>query len=562
MSIFFKKTRQQVDGSPMTSSLLVDDPEGQSPEILSRTDSVGELFEEAEAARSPEYSGQEPLSSTSIPHFGTLHFDESVAGLSFADVSVVLVGDFPVAVPIPRSLAETCGFVVLDVEDDVLRSIGVVEVIAQPEPAPSRAVLPTHERARLSSSADAFRAGDASIPPRTASEVSEEIGSATLASLAQRPIDLAPAPLALLRGLEADGDQPIHAAEPIWDKLARRSPDLAVPSTPFSVEPDFVAVDTDTALPDDVEGLQCVDDIVDVARPFATNVAKRVDVGFVDAQSWPEVERRLSERSETSADSGDFDCPGAGAVASSGVEQDRQDAPVSDEGAVQSQGAERTFTSGLRICLEEFVIDEGQLCVIFDSTGTAHTPLCRLLAGFEPIDRGRLRVGLRFMETLSDDDRLIREAGSIAFADNKPLMVGDLTVAENLELPLLISRRDPGESRQLVLDTLADFEMDFLADRLVQEMPKSEMVRLGVLRAILSGEVVVLDDPAVGGDTLLRNEIIEWIRVATNAGITVVYATAEFDISARLGAEPNAVLYELSTELDQAFLRPIRLGRS
>lgn len=702
MSFLIKKRQQRADVSPMTSSTLAVDPEGFSGEPSRRADDgeekprqVDEVDEvdEVAAPSTGDQSGRDALPSTTIANFGTLHFDESVVGLALCDVSVVLVGDFPVAVPISRSLAKTCGFVVLDVDDEVLKSIGVVDIVVEPEPIPPRPVLPTIERAFVASGR-VQASGTVSAPPRSASDVVGETDAASLDAHPQRPVDLAPAPLASPRGLETVLDEPVAPAEPLWDKLARRSPDLALPPEPASLDPGFEAADSATATPEELTGLHSTE-ATDVARPFATHMATRVDVGFIDPETWPDVERRLNERDEPitadrdfsdailgdanngadannaeNADPDDDEAvttdvapasfqavyrglasseprgpspddagihPGMVSPLAPRVETPVDDSPAWDpprrtldagpepvwpqadsfeveglpiivEGAVEvdadltrpvpdelreslglvarptgegvplrdaahgeppsgnvavwSQGAERNYPSGLRLTLEDFSVDEGQLCVIFDSAGTSRSSLCRILAGFEPIDRGRLRVGPSFLESLSPDDRLIREAGSLAFADNEPLMVGDLTVAENLELPLLISRRDPAESRQLVLDTLEDFDMVDLADRLVQELPKSETVRLGVLRAILSGDVVVLDDPAADGDTVARSEILEWIRVATGAGITVIYATSEFDMSARLTGEPDTILYELFTDNNHARLRPINIRRT
>ncbi len=693
----------------MTLSHVIVDPAGESDESGVHDDAVATDG----TVDTPTGEGTEPLSSLHIPHFGVLHFDESVAGLSLADVSVVLVGDYPVAVPIPRSLAKTCGFVVLDVDDDVLRSIGVVDDDVVPEEIPTLPILPTEERTRKQRLHALYPGvvGETSAPPRSASEVQGDINSADLSATPQHPVELAPVALAFHRGYPASADEPSEPAEQLFDKLAQRSPELAPASQPLSVHPGFERAETASAVPDLVEGPQFYDELSDVARPFATYGAVRADVGYVEAQTWPEVERRLEERTdepgvsgpepvlppepiaETASflavhvnveadstpaasdadhvgflsplaadpesfeplddDQGGFLSPLAesfeplddvpvddfmmanepvalrsiepeslwGALGETAVpgipvtvdaamsvqvdptrpmpddlrqslglddlrqsdttendfaaertEHDIAEPTENDIAAEPSQkaddanravwahGARRVFgESGLEVVLDDFSVDEGQLVVVFDGSGFGRTSLCRLLAGFEPLDAGRLRVGGRFLETLTIEERAIREAGSIAFADANPILVGDLTVAENLELPLLISRRDPYESRSLVMDTLTDFELDFLADRVVDDLPRPERVRLGVLRAVLSGDVVVLDDPLAEGDTVLRNEVVEWLRVATSAGMTVFYATSEFDMSAQLRGVPGAIFFEMVYDDDRCSLRSIDL---
>ncbi len=69
-----------------------------------------------------------------------LVFDETMAGLTLDDVSVVSVGDRPVLVPLSPALATKTGFTVITVADDVLLGLGVAPRLTTP-PAPEPTTL-------------------------------------------------------------------------------------------------------------------------------------------------------------------------------------------------------------------------------------------------------------------------------------------------------------------------------------------------------------------------------------------------------------------------------------
>ena len=60
------------------------------------------------------------------PPGAALSFDETMTGLTLDEVSVVLVGDRPLLVPLSAGLVQRSGFTVIEVSDDSLLSLGVL----------------------------------------------------------------------------------------------------------------------------------------------------------------------------------------------------------------------------------------------------------------------------------------------------------------------------------------------------------------------------------------------------------------------------------------------------
>ena len=269
-----------------------------------------------EPAAGPEAASVASESSTlpPMPLASTLHYEQaSIEGLSLADVCVVQIVDRTVVVPVPVALAQRCGFQVVAVDPEILLSIGVLPV-RENDPIPPRHVLPTAARGSGLSTAfgvqtgvpapenDLYRGigGVLSAAPRAVSSIDGAIEATVLDEDQQARSELGPAALAGPARIEivVESDTSDVAA-PITDLLARLSGELAPASRPLEVAVEFASLDAEVASTDDSGPLESIDSPVDAARPFALPSASRIDAGTVTDVSWPDVERRFNDRSET-----------------------------------------------------------------------------------------------------------------------------------------------------------------------------------------------------------------------------------------------------------------------
>jgi ABC-2 type transport system ATP-binding protein len=152
-----------------------------------------------------------------------------------------------------------------------------------------------------------------------------------------------------------------------------------------------------------------------------------------------------------------------------------------------------------------------------------------------------------------------------------PSVYGDLTVAENLRYFGSILRASPVQFDAAV----ERVELGELLDRVVNQLSDGQRARVSLATALLNEpDVLVLDEPTVGLDPLLRRELWQTFHGLAAEGATLLVSTHVMDEAANcerllllyegrlLAAEPPGDLLARTTaaDLGEAFLRLIGDG--
>jgi putative ABC transport system ATP-binding protein len=150
-------------------------------------------------------------------------------------------------------------------------------------------------------------------------------------------------------------------------------------------------------------------------------------------------------------------------------------------------------------------------------SGSGKSTLVNILAGWERQDAGEVRWPSSVEPTWSD----------VAVVPQSLGLIDDLSVAENVGLPLRLSgRRDSDAIDQL----LAELGLDHLGDRLPSEISGGEQQRTAVARAlILQSNVVVADEPTAHQDDGFARRVMSRIRAAADAGAACLVTTHQLD---------------------------------
>jgi ABC-2 type transport system ATP-binding protein len=160
------------------------------------------------------------------------------------------------------------------------------------------------------------------------------------------------------------------------------------------------------------------------------------------------------------------------------------------------------------------------------------------------------------------DPRLRRRVGYVTQA---PSVYADLSVAQNLSY----FARVAGVPDAQAGEALATVGLEPMAGRRVDALSGGQRARVSLAAALLSDpELLVLDEPTVGLDPVLRNELWETFRRLAAAGTTLLVSSHVMDEAARcdtlmlmregriLAHEPPAALLSRTgtADIEAAFL--------
>jgi putative ABC transport system ATP-binding protein len=172
-------------------------------------------------------------------------------------------------------------------------------------------------------------------------------------------------------------------------------------------------------------------------------------------------------------------------------------------------------------------IDEGRFVVVMGPSGSGKSTLLHLLCGLDEPSSGRVVLAGKDLTTLDDEQRTLLRRAHVGFVFQFFNLVPNLTVGENLALPLLLQgitapQNDARFGRIAQLFGLTD-----KLHRRPHELSGGEMQRTSIARAVIhEPRVVLADEPTGNLSTKAGQEVMEHLRRAVKElGRTVVLVT-------------------------------------
>ncbi len=160
--------------------------------------------------------------------------------------------------------------------------------------------------------------------------------------------------------------------------------------------------------------------------------------------------------------------------------------------------------------------------LIWGANGSGKTTLLSILGGLDIPTKGSVLLGGREIARLKESALAKVRLHDVGFVFQTHNLIDDLTVEENVALPLRLARR-PADAR--VADLLTAFGLSRLATRHPNEISVGEGQRVAVARALANGPKVILaDEPTAALDangTAAALAAFELARTSFHAALVV-----------------------------------------
>ncbi len=181
-------------------------------------------------------------------------------------------------------------------------------------------------------------------------------------------------------------------------------------------------------------------------------------------------------------------------------------------------------------------VARGEAVLVWGENGSGKTTLLSILGGLDAPTRGRVELGGREITGLKERALARVRLLEIGFVFQTHHLLEDLTVEENVALPLRLARR-PSEPR--VHELLEAFGLGKLAARRPGEISVGESQRAAVARALANGPRVLLaDEPTASLDSKGTAAVLEAFRLArTSFGAAEVVAAHDAEVRGLASAE-------------------------
>ena len=170
-----------------------------------------------------------------------------------------------------------------------------------------------------------------------------------------------------------------------------------------------------------------------------------------------------------------------------------------------------------------FEILSGQFVAVVGPSGAGKTTLLNLIGCMDTPSGGMLRLGDRPVQDLAERELTRLRRDRIGFVFQHFSLIPTLTVAENVALPALFARRQPGP---LLDELLAKVGLSHRHAHRPHQLSGGEMQRAAIARALINQPSLLLADEPTGNlDSLTAEAIIRLFAALHAEGLTLVVVT-------------------------------------
>jgi len=163
-------------------------------------------------------------------------------------------------------------------------------------------------------------------------------------------------------------------------------------------------------------------------------------------------------------------------------------------------------------------VDAGEYVSIEGPSGCGKSSLLAIIGLLERPTRGTYLLAGRDVSRLSVEERSALRNERIGFVFQNFNLIGDLTVAENVELPLTFRRMSTGERRRRVAGALERVAMSHRARHFPAQLSGGQQQRVAVARALAGEPAVLLADEPTGNLDTVHGEAVMALLAELHAG--------------------------------------------
>src|SRR5437868_11882950 len=171
-------------------------------------------------------------------------------------------------------------------------------------------------------------------------------------------------------------------------------------------------------------------------------------------------------------------------------------------------------------------IKEGEFVTIMGPSGAGKSTMLSILGMFDGDYTGEYRFNGEMVSGLKPKQRQELGKANVGFVFQQYHLLDDLTVAENLDIPLSYRHYSKSERAALVADALDRFQIVGKKDLYPRQLSGGQQQLVGVARAIIaSPKLLLADEPTGNLHSSQGEEIMELFRRLNEEGVTIVQVT-------------------------------------
>ena len=171
-------------------------------------------------------------------------------------------------------------------------------------------------------------------------------------------------------------------------------------------------------------------------------------------------------------------------------------------------------------------IADGEFVSIMGPSGCGKTTLLNIIGLIDTPSSGKYFLDSKLVSDMAEKERTIIRKNYFSFVFQSFNLIDDLTVWENIELPLVYQKVKTKERGKRVDEVIEKFNLNNRADFFPNELSGGQQQRAAIARAVISNPRIILADEPTGNlDSTHGEEVIQLLTKLNEGGTTVIMVT-------------------------------------
>lgn len=171
-------------------------------------------------------------------------------------------------------------------------------------------------------------------------------------------------------------------------------------------------------------------------------------------------------------------------------------------------------------------IRKGEFVAIMGPSGCGKSTLLNILGTLDSPTSGKYYFDGQEMNAMSENQLTLFRKGNIGFVFQSFNLIDELTVYENVELPLVYLGWKSARRKAKVTEVLQRVNMAHRAGHLPQQLSGGQQQRVAIARAVVTDcNLILADEPTGNLDSANGVEVMELLSELNRGGTTVVIVT-------------------------------------
>ncbi|MDM8161960.1 ATP-binding cassette domain-containing protein [Labilibaculum sp. A4] len=171
-------------------------------------------------------------------------------------------------------------------------------------------------------------------------------------------------------------------------------------------------------------------------------------------------------------------------------------------------------------------INKGEFVAIMGPSGCGKSTLLNIIGLLDNPSEGELHFNGYQVENYTERQRTNLRKENIGFVFQSFNLIDELTVFENVELPLLYMKVSGAERKRRVNEALERMNIAHRAKHFPQQLSGGQQQRVAIARAVISNPKLILADEPTGNlDSANGEEVMNLLTQLNEEGTTIIMVT-------------------------------------